>query len=341
MQEALPPPTPAAPVQIEAAAAIPETTALPRSEPVAVLLVGAAGLVSSCEKTGFFCALALKGHPGSEKKTKAVQSTEPLWWHELELSDRKAGEDIEIKVFKVESGQLTPEVAGRTTLPSSAFASSGCASEVALEGAGPQAIVKLKVKVLGQSYPHGWAHEFKIVLQNDGDKLGLLLDIADKKNALISGLDEQGWASKYNVSAPLEMQISPGQYLVQADKGSNARAIAQVVKAPVKALTIRRAAMFPANLTKQDGSLRIVFAHMIVGSSTSLVIHSISTGPVTVWNQTNPALEIMVGDRIFAVNGERGTNVALLEKIKAQPQEVQLTIHRPACDRIGDVAFIS
>jgi len=60
-----------------------------------------------------------------------------------------------------------------------------------------------------------------------------------------------------------------------------------------------------------------------------LFITEVSEGPITEWNTANPEQEVQRGDRVVAVNGQRGSGKELLEALQASSSpKLVLTIVR-------------
>merc|ERR1712129_658525 len=92
-------------------------------------------------------------------------------------------------------------------------------------------------------------------------------------------------------------------------------------------LRVSRAIEYEIKVCKKDTLGCHVTYDLNIGIS--LGVARVLEGPIQVWNDENPSKKVLVGDRIIAVNGVKGTTKDLIEMIRIS-EELCLTLARPA-----------
>lgn len=335
---------PAATVKVDAPGASAATAAAPAEKvvppggaKVSVFIASARGLRApdwsfSGTKSTPLVRVAIHGRKTEALDTQIVEdgSWEPTWNEELSDIILAKGESLEFTVFEKADGKN--DILGIAVLENSKFEAAGFIGELPLKGAGEglKPSLFLKVKLAGKEYPTGLPAELKIVLKKTpGQELGLSLDIFEKVNCLISAVKEKGIVSDYNSSVESHLAIRESLYLVACNGIEDAVQLVEALKksGATLNLTLRRSHELTVHLVKSDGALKMNLHH--VPDSSSVLITAIGEGPVTKWNTENPDRQVKVGDRIVAVNGQRGLAKDLYDSIKAV-KGATFTISRPA-----------
>jgi len=310
------------------------------------LVVGARGVrrgdwFPGASGSGCFCVVKwIRGREQVVAKTREDRQVEPFWNEEADVPQWEPGDDLEFSVWDSFSpGAKMPEgstqfLVGRVRLHSKMFQKSGFNGELPLTNLGrhiSSAFLTIKVKLPGQDYPDGLAPEFRLTILKDPQQdAGVELDTQDTMNAYIVGL-KAGPFQEHNLRAPKSDHVKAGQFIVQAnDDRSTAASMADIVRNGSRVdMIIRRPLEMTVAVDKKDkkAPLGIDFPAKITGNN--LLIVGLKDGPVNDWNLANPDLEVKLGDRITAVNGQSGKATELCKKMKALDRFL-MTIVRPA-----------
>uniref|UniRef100_A0A7S1WFU5 PDZ domain-containing protein n=1 Tax=Alexandrium catenella TaxID=2925 RepID=A0A7S1WFU5_ALECA len=124
-------------------------------------------------------------------------------------------------------------------------------------------------------------------------------------------------------------QLMPGDFIfgVNGVTSDLAAMMQEVQSATTLTLSVRRPQEFSISLCRNGQSVGCAITYDAT-TGISLVIEAINGGPVNSWNEQNPSKQVLVGDRITAVNGFQGPAVQLLEQIRSN-DELRLTFVRP------------
>lgn len=167
----------------------------------------------------------------------------------------------------------------------------------------------------------------------DPDPLGMACPLAIYVCSVEEGSSP---ASEANDCNPPSEQLAPGDFLFSVNGvASDVTAMVAELEQSLKLeLYVRRPVEFSILVNKMDKhriGCELAYDTRI---GTTLVIQDINDGLVQVWNESNhPSMAVLAGDRIAAVNGQRGKAEALLEMLGAS-QQLQLTLQRPSAPPI-------
>jgi len=309
-----------------------------------VLIIGARGVrkgdwFPGRDKSECYCTVRIAGTDEILHKTGDQQEgVEPLWNEEIEV-DYYLNDSLEFSVWgSVPADTKMPEgssnrLIGRFIMASSMFEYGGFNGEVQLENLGKDimaAYLTVKIKIQDQEYPDGPDPEFNISLTKDPKAaIGLDFDTQDENMVYVADI-KPGPVQFYNLNVKPSEQLKPGYFIVEANgfSGQAAQLIEVMKKETMLHLLIRRSTEMTVSIIKKDKKtpLGMEFHSKMTGNH--MMILDITDGPVYQWNVTHPQLEIKCGDRIVAVNGQKGKANDLLKKMKGLAQ-FQMTIVRP------------
>lgn len=103
----------------------------------------------------------------------------------------------------------------------------------------------------------------------------------------------------------------------------------------VQTLTLRRPMEFEIHLNRNEradegGAKAKIGLDIVHSAMESLLVKRVKEGMVKDWNDKNPESEVIPGDRLVAINKERGDSQRLLDIVGGQ-DELDILIYRSGC----------
>jgi len=172
------------------------------------------------------------------------------------------------------------------------------------------------------------------VLSSPGKTLGALLDASTGATIFVSEVyDSDCPVSAYNRTAPPELQIKVGDFIVEVNghRGNMTIMMQEMHLNRNLTVLVTRAMEYDINVHKQD-TLGCSITYD-ANAGISLGIACVLEGPIKVWNDENPSMRVLEGDRIIAVNGVKGVTSDLLDVIR-KSEELWMTLARPASSAV-------
>lgn len=138
-------------------------------------------------------------------------------------------------------------------------------------------------------------------------------------------------ASEANEQRPAGEQLMPGDFVTSVNgAASDIMAMVHEFENSRKLeLYVRRPVEFSLPVCKNECLSVGCDLHFDTRIGTTLVIQAINEGLIKAWNASNPSKAVLEGDRIAAVNGQRGTAEQLLDRIRIS-DELNFVLQRPA-----------
>lgn len=314
-----------------------------------VLVVGSRGVrrgdwfPNTC-KSDCYCTVSAAGYDRILLRTLPVsQQVEPLWRQAVHDTPLLIGDSLEFSVWDSISGVdnlpegTTERLIGRFTLDSSRFFSAGFAGELELEALGKDitgAFLTVKIKRNGQDYPDEPCADFVVQLQNPQFK-ALGVDLDTQANSLVYVNDvKDGVVQVYNRTAKPESRLGPGHFIIKVNgvEGLASDMVDEMNRLASLRLLVRKPFTMCVAIDKKSHKGLLAGVDFVKRSAVGcLLINQLSEGPIEEWNIVNPGREVRVGDRIIAVNGQKGKAADLLKKLKAL-NRCLITIVRPRTD---------
>mmetsp|Transcript_68440 Transcript_68440/g.155020 ORF Transcript_68440/g.155020 Transcript_68440/m.155020 type:complete len:293 (-) Transcript_68440:134-1012(-) len=174
--------------------------------------------------------------------------------------------------------------------------------------------------------------EYKMTLSRKPDAtLGMQLDALDGITLVVQSLAETGMVADYNAAAEEEEQVRVGDAILEVNgSGTQTIMVTQLKGAQELSITAcRLSCHFVMEINKLEWEMLGMELRYFNEASLSVVVTSVSIGPVMEWNKKNPASEVKAGCRIVAVNGEAGKGKELMDRINATEEILELSIFRP------------
>jgi len=313
-----------------------------------VAIVGINCLEKGMWKSGSdVCVLKMLGNNTEFFRTKIVDSLrEPQWNEEVEVARTMDNESIEFLVYRQKTHFSF--LMGRAVLDNGLFQSFGFNGEVELhDGKGMiLGTLAVKVKMDGQQdFPEPVREDSEQSGQEDensnevalavhgapGKPVGLSVDIQDGITVYVSEVKE-GPFLRYNRRIRCkDLQLKPGDFITRVNgvKGNSAKILEQLqLSGDMEVVACR-----PSNVVIQlkrdrpEQNFGILVTNHSIGRT--LLLDGVMEGsPLQAWNLANPDDAIVAGDRVVAVNGQRGTAAQLMEVILNQKNECQVTFAR-------------
>lgn len=311
-----------------------------------VLVVGSRGVrrgdwfPNTC-KSDCYCTVRVAGCDHILLKTRPVsQQVEPLWRQAVHDTPLLIGDSLEFSVWDSISGVdnlpegTTERLIGRFTLDSSRFFSAGFAGELELEALGKDitaAFLTVKIKRINGGYPDESCADFVVQLQNPHFKaLGVELDTQAISLVYVNDVKD-GVVQAYNRTAKPESRLRPGQFIVKVNgvEGLASDMVDEMNRLANLRLLVRQPFTMCVAIDKKSQKGLLAGVDFVKKSAVCcLLINQLGEGPIEEWNTENPDREVRVGDRIIAVNGQKGKAADLLKKLKAL-NRCLITIVRP------------
>jgi len=287
---------------------------------------------------------------GSIEKGEDIFSTrriknvvDPIWREETCIPEATAS--LEFNVWKADGYGMSGLLASTSLMSNNGNFdfSRGFNGELPLHVQGDEnADAHLTIQVQAEDnncnnhndYPQfeGLAPQFTASISNPTRRnLGIDMGSQGGEMLRVSSL-RAGPIMAYNSAVELDQQILPGHFVVSVNgvKGSTNALQRELRKNSRLEVIIRR----PEDLRvaiNVDGRRSLGLGIPRRPTGNTLPITQVYAGPVQDWNAENPWQEVRVGDRILAVNGQRGKASDLWKMLKAAMKlsRVQLTVTRP------------
>jgi len=298
---------------------------------VVVKVLGARGVrPKSWQSSGqneCVCVISLGGREVFRTKP-AINMLEPVWQQETEIDGVSSHKRLEFSVHD-NSGCL-----GKATMVSC----QGLNGEIRLQESQDEAMLRLKVRHCTEmGYLSGPPTEFKLQVQRDSTdvKWGMRLDTQGSTRLLVDKVELSGPIVTANSKVEQEeRRIGRGDVIMSVnDIGSETSLMMkEFIEKTDIVVTVRRSVEVFVCLerTSLDTSLGMAFPPKPKGSS--LLVINLIPGLVQDYNAGEPdkSLQVQVGDRVVAVNGEEGTSEGLVTKLSEITGMFRLTIRRIA-----------
>lgn len=311
--------------------------------PLTLTIVGTRGLQSNERvlDSGRSCYCLLRTLKDQHLHTTPTinAALDPLWNEEVEV-DFAPGETLEFSIWDkaLESdGSIKSDQLGRAVLESKDYASLGFNGEVRVQdtGRGIEAYLQVKVKSAGQEYPLGTPRQVAINLEKlAGKPMGLNIDVASGKMGYVCFIMKDSVFAEYNRTTTPEKQLRPGDYITKVNgiEGDSFGMLECLNKENRLEVTIQRPILFTIAISRNDAKTPLGLTLVENPSGNSVFIIKVIKGPVMEYNIMHPEQEVKAGDRIVAVNGQRGKVKELIHASKVGTQ-LQLAISRPSTTR--------
>mmetsp|Transcript_29600 Transcript_29600/g.92446 ORF Transcript_29600/g.92446 Transcript_29600/m.92446 type:complete len:380 (+) Transcript_29600:114-1253(+) len=345
------------------------------SKVVCVTVLSARGLRDSHwypnEKCLLACTATVTGKDSVVHRTKQMKDLpNPTWREEFIIKDYNEGDNLEFSILETIGGRR--DLLARTVVESSRFDPKGFCGELRLDLADEDAVafLKVKVKLMDDEYPMEPPQDFPVVFTNaKRQPLGIEYDLQDKTCVYVANLKDSGVVSDYNSSAQPEQRLMPGDFIMKVNKVEgealkmiqemkNCSRLEMLVRHPMEmivAISIPeddevvagpdRKKINKCTCGGQEAPKKNKFGIEFNGGASgvqgmNLIISKVlEGGAVEDWNNCYPEQEVRAGDRIIAVNGEKGKAEDLKKKIEAVDR-FHATIVRPAAseDERGELS---
>jgi len=317
-----------------------------------VVIVGARGLPDAGwfpgEDRFLSCTLrSLSGDVrGSTQRGEDIFTTrrlknvvDPIWREETYIPETTAS--LEFHVWKADSYGMSGLLASASLMSKHGELNfnRGFHGELPLQVQGDEtadAYLAIRVQAEAEDYEcppfDGLESQFTASISNPTRKnLGIDMDSQGCETLLVTSV-RAGPIMAYNSAVELEQQILPGHFVVSVNGvEGDATAMQREMqrKSRLEVVLGRPEDVRIAINVDSRRSLGIGIPRRQTGSS--LAITQVRKGPVEDWNAENPWQKVQVGDRIVAVNGQRGKASDLARSLKAAMKipRMQLTITRP------------
>jgi len=270
---------------------------------------------------------------------------EPVWHEEAVFTEYSIDDSIEFTLWDADENQESI-IIGVAEISSFEYDPYGFNGDLILRDSGHKAIGQLDVRVkIGKAdYPEGHSKEFAVFVTNPRRRpLGLNYDPGDGASLYISTV-KSGLIQAYNKQANPHMQVLPGYFIVKVnDSTGDARDMLKAIRRYSELeIVVRRPEEMRATLhALGQNHLGMEFPSRPIGEALLILgvaeiqdcDYSTDLPAATDWNEQYPEKQILAGDRIVAVNGDKGKASALLKKVRSMAKlkrRFDVTIVRPA-----------
>lgn len=336
---------------------------------ITVAILGARSVRDSSWMPSEKCYLCCSANvPGKDYKAQTTRQVKdlphPSWREEFSIKDYEEGDTLEFTLWECLEGS-NREVLGKAYLEAARFDKAGFCGDLRLELAeAPEeegvASLKVMIKCESDGYPAEPPQEFAIALTNTTrSTLGIDFDLQDGKSVFVRDL-RAGIVDSYNGTATSNNAIQPGDFIVKVNQAEgNAVQMLEALKSNIRLeLVVRRPIDFVVAIAIPDFDFEDSKGRKKKGGACTcgpqadsnapknkygvdfknptgmnlVVMKVLEGGPVEDWNNRYPEAEVRPGDRVTAVNGEKGQAEDMLRIIQASDR-FQMRIVRPAADK--------
>lgn len=155
--------------------------------------------------------------------------------------------------------------------------------------------------------------QFTIFLDKNSDKnMGLGLDVDVDGAALLVDDVREGLVRRWNESGA-GPEVRKGDRIVEVNsaKGEARQLIDSLNNDEVLRVMLRRPEEFSLDLRKTDDCKHLGLELSYCAGGATLLVQGVSGGLVSTWNEANPDVQLLKGDRITEVNGLHGKSQEL------------------------------
>jgi hypothetical protein len=320
-----------------------------------VAIVGVNSLESGKWKSGSdVCVLKMLGDNTEVFRTKMDDNIrEPQWNEEVEVERTREGESIEFLVYRQKTHFSF--LMGRAVLDHKSFQSFGFNGEVELRDCKGMILgtLAVKVKLDGQGdfpepvsedneqsgeddCPQESSNEIPLSLHGTpGKPVGLAVDVNDGITVYVSEVKEGPFLRYNRRIRNKDLQLRPGDFIkrVNGVEGNSAKILEQLQLSGDMEVVVCRPleAVIPFKRDNPEQNFGVLVTNQSSIGRAVLLGGVVEGSPLHAWNLANPDDAIVAGDRIVAVNDQRGTASQLMEAISNQKNECRITIAKPPC----------
>jgi len=294
-------------------------------------------------KSDCFCVVTSMQRGEVLFKTKISKNeVEPSWKEEFRLKETVQANGglafaIWHTIYSIDPTVTLPEgtedrLVGMARLVTSRLSLAGFNGELELEHCGKDiagATIHVKVGLVGQDYPLPPPPEFHITIENRTAKsLGIELDTQDENAVYVDQVRPFGLVDLHNSNSKPTERLLSEHFIMQVNgvHGKASELVEELNKLSVLHLVVRRPSVFCVAVDKKDKKRDIGFSFNT--RSCSLVINQMWQGPVVEWNRRNPGKDVLLGDRIVAVNGLKGRASDMAKKMKSLDKFIMTVVRK-------------
>jgi len=270
---------------------------------------------------------------------------DPVWQEEAIFSDYSIDDTIEFTLWDADQNHESI-ILGVAEISSFEYDPYGFSGELVLRDPGYKPIghMDVRVKIGNGDYPKGLSKEFAVFVTNPWRRpLGLSYDPTDGAALYICSV-KSGLIQSYNKQANPHMQVLPGYFIVKVNEFSgNSREMLKAIRrfSELEIVVRRPEEMCVTLHALSQDHLGMEFGKkmgeaLLITAVTEIeeCDKSKDLPAATDWNDQYPENQIFAGDRIVAINGDKGKANVLLRKMKyfaKQRRRFDATIVRAAC----------
>jgi len=296
-------------------------------------------------KSNCFCVVTSLQRGEVLFKTKISQNeVEPCWKEEFRLNETlHANGGLEFAIwhsmYNVDLDITLPEgteerLVGMARLVTSRFSLAGFNGELELEHCGKDvtdARVHVMIGLVGQPYPPPPPPEFRITIEKPSAKSwGMDLDTQDDNTLYVESVRPNGLVDLHNNNSKPAERLLAGHFIMQVNGVQGGASVLgqEINKLSVLRSVVRRPLVFCVAVNKKDKKQDIGLSFNKTSCAGCLLITQMLQGPVMDWNRKNPGREVLLGDRIIAVNGAKGKASDMAKKMKSLERFIMTVVRR-------------
>lgn len=296
-------------------------------------------------KSSCFCVVTSLDRGAVLFKTRISKNeVEPCWKEEFQVTEAlqsKGGLEFSIwhSIYTVDPEVTLPEgtderLVGKARLVTSRFSLAGFNGDLDLEHCGKDisdAMVHVKVGFVGQAYPPPAPLEFHLTIENPSAKnLGMDLDTQDEHTLYVENVRPLSLIDSHNSNSKPTERLLSGHFIMQANgvQGRASNLMEEINRLSTLRLVVRRPLVLCAAIDKKDKKKEVGLNFNRRSYAGCLIITELWQGPVMEWNRKNPGREVLLGDRIIAVNGLKGRAAEMAKKIKSLDRFIMTVVRR-------------
>jgi len=221
-------------------------------------------------KSNCFCVVTSLQHGEVLFKTKISKNeVEPCWQEEfrlIEMLHHNGG--LEFAVWHSIYSGVDPEVklpegteerlVGKARLVTSRFSLAGFNGDLELEHCGKDisdAVIHIKVGLIGQAYPPPPPPEFHLTIENTSSKnLGIDLDTQDDNTVYVENVRPLGLIDLHNANSKPTERLLPGHFIMQVNgvQGRASMLMEEISGLSVLRMVVRRPLVLCVAVDKKD-----------------------------------------------------------------------------------------
>jgi len=273
---------------------------------------------------------------------------EPCWKEEFQVNEAlqsNGGLEFAIwhSIYTIDPRVTLPEgtkerLVGKARLFSSRFSLAGFNGDLELQHCAKDisgALMNVKVGLVGQAYPPPPPLDFHLNIENPSSKtLGIDLDTQDQNTVYVENVRPMGLVDVHNSNSKPTERLLAGHFIMQVNGVQDRASMLieglgeEMKRLPLLRLVVRRPFTLCVAVNKRDKKTDIGICFNRTSHAGCLVITQISPGPVMEWNRKNPGREVLLGDRVTAVNGVKGKPSDMAKKMKSLERFIMTVVRR-------------